>query len=48
MDMGVIYAIKCLYRVKEARKLLTLIETKSNRMPKDIDLCDALIMLKQS
>jgi hypothetical protein len=48
MDMGVIHAIKCLYRVKVARKLLALIETKPNPTPKDIDLYDALIMLKQS
>ncbi len=30
MDMGVIHAIKCLYRVRVARKLLALIETKQN------------------
>jgi hypothetical protein len=48
MDMGVIHAIKCLYRVKVARKLLALIETKPNPTPKNIDLYDALIMLKQS
>jgi hypothetical protein len=44
MDMGVIHAIKCLYHVKVARKLLA----KPNPTPKDIDLYDALIMLKQS
>jgi len=44
MDMGVIHAIKCLYRVKVARKLLA----KPNPTPKDIDLYDAFIMLKQS
>jgi hypothetical protein len=30
MDMGVTHAIERLYRVKVARKLLALIETKSN------------------
>ncbi len=43
----VIHAIKCFHRVKVARKLLALIETKPNPMLKDIDLYDALIMLKQ-
>jgi hypothetical protein len=47
MDMGVIHAIKCLYRVKEARKLLVLIETKPNPTPKGFDLFDALKMFKQ-
>jgi hypothetical protein len=48
MDMGVIPTIKCLCHVKVAPKLLALIETKLNPTPKDIDLYDALIMLKQS
>jgi hypothetical protein len=48
MDMGVIHSIKSNYRLKIARKLLVLLETEPNPTVKDIDLYDALIMLKSS
>jgi hypothetical protein len=48
MDMGVIHSIKSNYRLKIARKLLVLLETEPNPTVKDIDLYDALIMLKTS
>jgi hypothetical protein len=48
MDMGIIHSIKSNYRLKLAQKLLALLDSKSNPTAKDIDLYDALIMLKDS
>lgn len=48
MDMGVIHSIKSKYRVKIARKLLALLEIKETIEPKDIDLYEAILMLKES
>ncbi len=48
MYMGIIHSIKSNYRLKLARKLLVLLDTKSNPTIKNIDLYDALIMLKDS
>ncbi len=48
MDMRIIHSIKSNYRLKLARKLLALLDPKSNPTVKDIDLYDALIMLEDS
>jgi hypothetical protein len=48
MDMKVIHSVKYNYRLKLVRRLLALIETNSRPTVKDINLYDALIMLKNS
>jgi hypothetical protein len=48
MDMGVIHALKCKYRVKLAKKLMAILEINPKPAVKDIDLYEALLMLKQS
>ncbi len=48
MDMGVIHALKCKYRVKLAKKFLAILEINPKPKVKDMDLYEALLMLKQS
>ena len=48
MDMGVIHSIKSRYRLKLARKLLAILDSGLLPTSKNIDLYDALIMLKNS
>jgi hypothetical protein len=48
MDMGVIHALKCKYRVKLAKKLLAILEINPKPTVKDIGLYEALLILKQS
>ncbi len=38
MEMGVIHALKCKYRVKLAKKLLAILEINPKLIVKDIDL----------
>ncbi len=47
MDMGVIHALKCKYRVKLAKKLLAILEINPKPTVKDIDLYEALLILKR-
>jgi hypothetical protein len=46
--MGVIHSLKTMYRVKLVRKLLALYAINKKATVKDIELLDALIMLKNS
>lgn len=48
MDAGVIHSLRSKYRVKIARKLLALIDANKKPTEKNINLYEAIIMLKKS